>query len=109
MALAGYARIRNGCGRAVVLVGARSADFASAMMHTTAMTNGMSKMRAAGALPVPARSELRFSPGGNHLMLMQPRGALPAGRRVRIELLLADGRAIAADFVVRRDAPAQSR
>lgn len=108
MALAGYARVRNVCGHAASIVGARSAAFGSAMLHATAMTKTMSTMREAGALPVPARGELRFSPGGNHIMLMQPRAALPEGRRVRVELLLSDGRAIAADFVVRRDAPPES-
>lgn len=105
MAMAGYARVRNGCGRAVSVVGARSAAFAGAMMHVTASANGMSMMREAPALRLPARGELRFAPGGNHIMLMQPRRALQEGGRVRIELLLSDGRAIAADFVVRREPP----
>lgn len=109
MALAGYARVRDACGRAATITGARSASFGSVMLHATAMANGMSTMREAAALQVPARGELRFAPGGNHIMLMQPRRALPVGQRVRIELLLSDGRAIAADFTVRPDAPTADR
>jgi copper(I)-binding protein len=109
MALAGYARVRDACGREATIVGARSAAFGSVMLHATATANGMSTMREAGALRVPARGELRFAPGGNHIMLMQPRRALPRGQRVRIELLLSDGRAIAADFIVQEDAPPPSR
>ncbi len=105
MTLAAYARVRNGCARAVAIVGARSVVFGGAMLHATATTGGMSTMREATLLRVPARGDLRFAPGGNHIMLMAPHGALPEGRRVRIELLLSDGRAIAADFTVRRDAP----
>jgi copper(I)-binding protein len=108
-ALAGYARVRGACGSAVTIVGARSADFGSVMLHATSMSNGMSMMREATALRVPARGELRFAPGGSHIMLMQPRRPLPAGQRVRIALLLSDGRAIAADFIVRSDAPPASR
>lgn len=104
-ALAGYARVRDTCGRAVAITGARSAAFGRVMLHATAMADGMSTMREAGSLRVPARGELRFAPGGNHIMLMQPRRALAPGQRVRIELLLADGRAVAADFTVQREAP----
>jgi copper(I)-binding protein len=38
-------------------------------------------------------------------MLMQPAKPLAEGARARIRLVLADGRRIAADFVVRREAP----
>ncbi len=103
--LAGYARVRNDCAKAAAVVSARSADFGGAMLHATQRSGGMSMMREAGALEVPARGEMRFAPGGNHIMLMQPRRALKVGDHARIELVLLDGRTIAADFVVRRDAP----
>jgi copper(I)-binding protein len=38
-------------------------------------------------------------------MLMHPRRALPEGTVVQLELVLADGRRIPADFTVRRNAP----
>ncbi|CAN5278674.1 hypothetical protein BH11PSE14_BH11PSE14_11700 [soil metagenome] len=103
--LAGYARVRNDCAKAAAVASARSTDFGGAMLHATQQSGGMSMMREADSLEVPARGELRFAPGGNHIMLMQPRRALKAGDHARIELVLSDGRTIAADFVVRRDAP----
>jgi copper(I)-binding protein len=103
--LAGYAVVRNGCAAPVSIVGADGADFAGVSIHATIEEGGMSHMREAGPLVVAPGTTLRFAPGGSHLMLMQPRRALPEGATTRIALVLADGRRLAADFVVRRDAP----
>ena len=62
-------------------------------------------MRHAGDLVVPAGGELRFAPGGLHLMLMRPGRDFAEGDTVRIALVLADGRTLEAEFPVRRDAP----
>jgi len=102
---AGYATVKNQCGKPAVVVGVESMDFAEAMIHQTVVEDGVSKMRHADRLPVPAKGELRFSPGGLHLMLMQPRRALPEASRVRIRLLLADGRKVFAEYPVQREAP----
>jgi copper(I)-binding protein len=103
--LAAYARLRETCNRAGVVTAARSPDFAQVQMHQTQVVGGVSSMRAAPRLVLPARGELRFAPGGSHLMLMRPRRALPVGARVRIDFVLADGRVVDGVFVVRRDAP----
>ena len=79
MMLAAYATVRNPCPAALVVTGVESGDFAMAMMHETLIENGVSKMRHAQSLPLPARGELRFEPGGRHVMLMQPRHAIKAG------------------------------
>jgi hypothetical protein len=103
--LAGYAVVRNDCARPVRIVGAESLDFASASLHATVDEGGVSRMRAAGPLDVPARGRLVLAPGGTHLMLMGPAKALPEGARARIRLVLADGRRVFAQFEVRREAP----
>jgi copper(I)-binding protein len=103
--LAGYATVRNDCAQPVRIVGAESLDFASASLHATVDEGGVSRMRAAGALDVPARGRLVLAPGGTHLMLMGPAKALPEGARARIRLVLADGRRVFAEFEVRREAP----
>lgn len=103
--LAGYARVRNGCDRAYTITGAKSPDFVMVMVHETRIEGGVSRMRKAARSPLPAKGELLFAPGGRHLMLMHPRRALPAGTVVRLELLLADGGSIPAEFTVRRAAP----
>jgi copper(I)-binding protein len=104
--LAGYAVVRNGCAAPVTVVGAESADFGSVSMHVTVDVDGVSRMREAEPIVVAPKASASFVPGGSHLMLMQPRRALPEGATTAVRLVLADGRRIAADFVVRRDAPA---
>ena len=104
--LAGYLLLRNDCDAPVTVTGVASDAFAMPMIHRTVEEGGMSKMRHAGDLVVPAGGELRFAPGGLHLMLMHPQRALAEGDVVRIGLVLADGRTVATGFPVRREAPA---
>jgi len=103
-ALAGYGTLRNACGEPFVVKDVRAADFAMAMVHQTVVENGVSRMRMARALVVPARGSLAFAPGGNHMMLMHPRRAIREGDRVRVEIVLKDGRRVPATLVVRREA-----
>lgn len=103
--LAGYLVLRNPCRSTVVVVDVESLDFGMPMIHRSEEVDGVSRMRPAGKLSVPAGGELRFEPGGLHLMLMKPKQAMPEGSRVRARLVLADGRRIFAEFPVRRTAP----
>jgi copper(I)-binding protein len=103
--LAGYVRVRNGCAAPVTIVGAESPDFASITIHVTVDENGVSRMREAGPIKLASGAAQDFAPGGSHLMLMGPAKALPEGAHATLRLVLADGRRIAAEFEVRRDAP----
>ena len=103
--LAGYARLRNDCKDALVLTGAKSPAFVMAQVHETRIEKGTSRMLHAKRSTLPAGASFSLKPGGHHLMLMHPRKALPEGTVVKIELLLADGRKIPAEFKVRKDAP----
>jgi len=103
--LAGYAVLRNPCDRPLAITGVSSGDFVMGMVHETVLQNGISRMRHAASSPLPVRGELRFAPGGRHLMLMHPRRTLKEGDKVRLTLKLADGSRIGADFAVRRTAP----
>lgn len=105
--MAGYLTLKNDCAKPVAVKGVESMDFGDAMIHETLVENGVSRMRHAGELIVPAKSSITFEPGGRHLMLMRPLRALPAGSRARIRLLLADGRKLFAEYEVRRQAPAR--
>lgn len=104
-ALAGYGTLRNACREPFLVKDVAAKDFAMAMIHQTTVESGMSRMRAARDLVVPARGRLVFAPGGNHLMLMHPERALREGDRVRVEIVLKDGRRVPALLVVRREAP----
>jgi copper(I)-binding protein len=99
--MAGYARIENRCREPATIVSADSAAFADATLHETRIEGGISRMRATAALRIPAGGSAILEPGGSHLMLMQPRTPLEAGRKVTIELLLQDGRKLSGEFEVR--------
>jgi copper(I)-binding protein len=103
--LAGYVVLRNGCDAPVTVTGVESLDFARPMIHRSVDEGGVARMRPAGDLVVPAGGELRFEPGGLHLMLMQPKRPLADGDTARVRLVLADGRRLFAEFAVRRAAP----
>jgi len=104
-ALAGYAVLRNGCKAPAQVRDVKSPAFAMGMIHETRIENGISRMRQARSLSAPAGGELRFEPGGTHLMLMHPRRNLKEGDRVPVELLLEGGTRVSAEFEVRREAP----
>lgn len=103
--LAGYLVLRNSCEGAVEVVDVESLDFGMPMIHRTEQVDGVSRMRPAGKLEVPAGGELRFEPNGLHLMLMRPLRPLAEGDRARLRLVLADGRRIYVEAPVRRSAP----
>lgn len=103
--LAGYLVLRNPCDEAVEVVDIESLDFGMPMIHRTEQVEGVSRMRPAGKLKVPAGGELRFVPNGLHLMLMNPLRPLAEGDKARLRLVLADGRRIYAEVPVRRIAP----
>lgn len=101
----GFAVLRNACPRPVEMVGASSPDFGDVSLHETRIDRGMSRMRAVKRVPVKAGGTVELRPGGLHVMLMKPRRALRPGDRVRVDLRLADGRTVGADFPVRVTAP----
>lgn len=105
-ALAGYAVLRNGCPTPFSVIDVSSPDFAMGMIHETVVDGGVSRMRAARSLVVPARGSLAFVPGGRHLMLMHPRRAFKEGDRVQVVVKLAKGEKLSSTFAVRKDAPA---
>lgn len=103
--LAGYLVLKNRCAAAVEVVGVESLDFAAPMIHRTESKGGMNRMRPATDMKVAAGGELRFEPGGLHLMLMRPAKVFKDGDQVRLRLVLADGRRMFAEVPVRREAP----
>lgn len=89
---AGYFTLVNPCRAPIVLVGASSDRFESVSMHESRIEQGISRMRPLADVRVDAAGRVDFAPGGRHLMLMSPRGAIAPGTPVRIRLELADGR-----------------
>jgi len=105
MMLAAYAGLRNPGESEIRLSEARSDAFGFVEIHRTVEEDGVSRMRAAGVLTLAPGASLTLEPGGLHLMLMRPRRTLAEGDSIVIELDLEDGRSVAAEFVVARQAP----
>ena len=98
---AGFGRIENRCPTPVTIVGASSAAFDDVSLHETRVIDGVSRMRAVPELVVPANGTMTLQPGGLHLMLMQPRAPLQAGRRIEIDFALKGGGTLRGELVVR--------
>ncbi len=65
-----YLVIRNRGNEPDTLVALSTPAAASAMLHRSAVEDGMARMSAAGVVEVPPTSDLVLEPGGLHAMLM---------------------------------------
>ena len=61
------------------LTGAFSDHAAMAMVHQSELVDGVSQMRMAGEINVPAGSRIEMVPGGTHIMLQGLRAPLKTG------------------------------
>jgi copper(I)-binding protein len=88
---AGFFRLRNTSRTSREIVSASSPWFERIEMHRTVVREGQARMEPIESVTVPAGKEVRFVPGGNHLMLIAPRDEVRAGGAVPIELRFGDG------------------
>lgn len=87
--LAGYLVIENNLSSTITLTGVSSESFATAQIHQTTMDDGVARMRMIDELAIePGRSQA-FSPGGMHLMLMNPKANVVAGDTIVLVLHFA--------------------
>lgn len=121
---AGYFTLRNDTDTPVQLVGASSPAWRrvslhesigpGSMNHGSAGTGsmaamgsmdhasaGMGSMVPVASVNVPPHDEVRFAPGGYHVMLSDGEKTLQPGQRVDITLHLGDGTHLDASFLVR--------
>lgn len=85
-----YFTINNGSDDTVTVLAVGSPQFGSVEMHETIMDGGVSRMRRIDSVEVAGRSTLAFSPGGKHIMLMQPAADVQSGARVTLEIQTSD-------------------
>jgi len=100
--LAAYFTLENPGSKADKLVAVSGADFDQIEIHATEIRNGVAHMIALAALPIPPHTVVTLAPGGNHLMLHQPRRALAAGMSVKLELRFESGTRMTVVAPVRR-------
>jgi periplasmic copper chaperone A len=98
---AGYFTVKNQGDTPLVLSGASAPDCQSLMLHQSTTDGGMVRMAMVPSMPVPPHGSVSFSPGGYHLMCMQPSGALLTHQGSEtVTLRFADGGSVSAPFAV---------
>ena len=98
---AGYFVLSNQTDRTRTLVGAASPGCGSLMLHRSLNDNGQDRMEMVDSVPVPARAQVKFEPGGYHLMCVSPKAAAAPGSSVAVTLRFQDGGSLVASFPVR--------
>jgi periplasmic copper chaperone A len=83
---AAYFTIRGGAAPTKLL--SVSADIAIQTELHESMANGM---RPSGDVPIPARADVPFQPGGRHAMLFDVNRGVKPGRLIELTLTFADG------------------
>ena len=97
----GYFKLHNAGGSPISLVGASSAACGMIMLHKSETMSGMAEMDEVQSIDVPSGATLTFSPGGYHLMCMNPTSAIKPGGSVQVTLEFADGGEATAAFDVK--------
>ena len=97
----GYFILRNTGKADITLTGAKSSACGMLMLHLSKETGGMSSMEDVASVPVPAGGEIRFAPGGYHLMCMDPAPSIKPGASVPVTLLFSDKTEATANFAVK--------
>lgn len=100
--MAGYMELRNNTSQPQVLVAASSSGFETVMIHRTIVKDGMAGMVHTSQIELKPSARLIFTPGGYHLMLMNPKRTLRAGDRVDIDLEFRSGLRLPVSFEVRK-------
>ncbi len=103
--LAGYMDLQNKSSQAQTLLGARSADFKSVMLHQTVSKGGMTHMNHSPRIEIKPGSTLQLTPGGYHLMLMNPKKALRQGDQVEVLLEFQGDLVLPVKFKVSKERP----
>ena len=97
---AGYFTLYNGSSKPAELTGAASPGCGQLMLHQSIIESGTARMRMVMSILVPAHGSVVFSPGGYHLMCMQPTADVRPGKSVPVSLTFKDGNTVSATFPV---------
>ncbi len=97
---AAYMTIRNDGAAPEVLTGIETSVAVIAEVHKTEMTDGVSKMRPAGPVEIPARGSIELEPGGLHVMLMKLRQQLTKGERFAMSLIFEKAGRVVVDVPI---------
>jgi periplasmic copper chaperone A len=97
----GYLEIENKGKEADRLLSVKSPIADSVEVHETRTENGVSSMRGTGPVTVPAGGEVKFAPGGYHLMFMKLKQPLKQDEEVAATLVFEHAGAVDVKFKVK--------
>ena len=98
---AGYFTLKNSGRAKVALTGANTPVCGMLMLHKSSDTGGMSSMQDVEDVEVPAGGTVTFTPGGYHLMCMDPKPSLKLGASVPVTLSFQGAPPVTVKFDVR--------
>lgn len=97
----GYFRLHNAGDKPMSLTGASSPACGMLMLHRSETSGGMARMDDVAKVSIAVGATVSFSPGGYHLMCMDPTPAVRPGGSIAVTLTFDDGTKIKSNFVVR--------
>jgi len=89
---AGYMTLLNASDEEVTLLKVESDAYDKIEVHEMVVVDGLMEMREVEDLSIPANGQIRFEPGGKHLMLMGPKEHLKTGQKVDMTLVFKSGK-----------------
>ena len=95
----GYLTLENAGAAPAVLTSAESPACGAMMLHRSETVGGTDRMVGVKQITIPGHGQFRFTPGGYHLMCMQPK--MHPGETVPVTLRFADGSRLTVRFAVR--------
>ena len=97
----GYFTIKNSGDKDAVLTSADLDSCGMTMLHQSVNMGGMTRMDMVESVTIPAHGTLAFSPGGYHIMCMEPSPEMSPGSSVTVTLHFADGSKMDVKFDVK--------
>jgi copper(I)-binding protein len=99
---AGYFTIVNHSKKARVILAASSSQYEQITVHRTTLTDGVASMQSVASLPIAAGEQVRFAPGGLHLMMLRATGKRHEGDQFPITLHFQSGETLTFAMTVTR-------
>ena len=102
---AGYFDYETSFNKTDRIIAVASPAFKRVEMHDSVTEGGMKKMVKLDTLDLPAKSTIKFAPGGKHLMLFEPTKELKDGDQVKVTFVFAEQNPMVITFDVRDVVP----
>ncbi len=98
---AGYITLRNSSDQPLDITKITSPDYQRITIYQTVVDSESSKMVKLDKVTIPAKGELSFVPGKEHIMLEKPTHLITPGDNARVIFFLSDGKVFKVRMAVR--------